>query len=175
AESSADLIGGRITFGGVDTQNCDSEWSYTPNADGTGWSVSTGFSYGSKLSMPKKVEAVLESVISVIIGLPNAVDYIVVFTGAEYDFKSDAYVLPCSKVGTLPDMVFELVGGFEVRVPDRDYIRELPSNTKDQCTLMLGGDSFSSDQWWLGTTFGRPYCMQLDFENRRVGFAKVLD
>ncbi|KAH7709508.1 hypothetical protein AAVH_23207, partial [Aphelenchoides avenae] len=51
------------------------------------------------------------------------VDYVVLQTGAEYDNTSNTYQLPCSKVGTLPDMVFEM-GTFAYRLPDKDYIRQ---------------------------------------------------
>ncbi|KAH7693027.1 CBN-ASP-1 protein, partial [Aphelenchoides avenae] len=104
---------------------------------------------------------------------PNVVDYVVVQTGAEYDFKSDTYQLPCSKIGTLPDMVFQL-SSFEYRLPDKDYIRQLPSNKPGLCTLMLDAGDYIEDQWTLVSTFGRPYCTLFDYDSAKIGFAKVL-
>ncbi|KAH7700514.1 hypothetical protein AAVH_32365, partial [Aphelenchoides avenae] len=52
-------------------------------------------------------------------------------TGAEYDFKSDTYVVACDKIGQLPDMVFGMFGtlidyndNFDYRLPAKDYIRK---------------------------------------------------
>lgn len=86
------------------------------------------FAYGNKLRSDKLVIAGLSSTTALITGPPDVVDYIVVYTGAEYDFLSDSFVLPCPKHGQFPEMVFEFDGA-EYRVPDIDYIRQVRFST----------------------------------------------
>ncbi|KAH7724779.1 hypothetical protein AAVH_07647 [Aphelenchoides avenae] len=66
------------------------------------------------------------------------------------------------------------MGTFEYRLPDKDYVRRLPSNKLDQCTLMLDGGDYVEDRWTLGTAFGRPYCTLFNYDTNKIGFAKVL-
>ncbi|KAH7699688.1 Protein ASP-8, partial [Aphelenchoides avenae] len=174
-ETSNAELNGQLTLGGVDTQNCNRTWDYVPAVPKTfGWSVYvTQFSYGDKLRVKQRVLATLESTTALITAPPTIVDSIVEKTGAEYDFSSDSFIVPCVKVGTFPDMVFQM-GAFEYRLPDKDYIRQLPHNRHGQCTLMLDGGNYVEDQWTLGSTFGRSYCTLFDYDKNRVGFAKVL-
>ncbi|KAH7720008.1 aspartic protease [Aphelenchoides avenae] len=142
-DTSTDMLNGQLTFGGIDAQNCASRWDYCRN------------------SIPLGAPT------------PKVVDEVIAQTGAEYDFHTNAFFVPCAKVGTFPDMVFQF-GTFEYRLPDKDYIRKLPHNHPGQCTLMLQGANFEEDMWRLGSTFGRSYCTLLDYDNERIGFAKVL-
>lgn len=77
------------------------------------------FSYGKSFAVKKQTVAILKATTALITAPPNVVDYVVVQTGAEYDWKSDTYQLPCSRIGTLPDMVFQL-GTFEYRLPGKE-------------------------------------------------------
>ncbi|KAH7714551.1 Protein ASP-7 [Aphelenchoides avenae] len=176
-ETSNAELNGLVTLGGVDALNCDHKWSSVPTVqDGwnNGWSVYvTTFSYGKKFAIKQRTVAILKATTALITAPPNVVDYVVVQAGAEYDFKSDTYQLPCSTIGTLPDMVFQL-GTFEYRLPDKDYIRQLPSNKPGQCTLMLDEGDYVEDKWTLGSTFGRSYCTLFDYDTNKIGFAKVL-
>ncbi|KAH7684488.1 hypothetical protein AAVH_41004, partial [Aphelenchoides avenae] len=40
-ETSNALLDGHVTFGGIDTANCDSKWAYTPNVDPVSWGFAT--------------------------------------------------------------------------------------------------------------------------------------
>ncbi|KAH7720012.1 Protein ASP-7 [Aphelenchoides avenae] len=124
-DTSTDLLNGQITFGGIDTQNCASRWDYVPAIPEDGWSVyMTRFSFGQRYSVNQRVRAALTSTSALLAGPPNIVDDMVAQMGAEYDFPSDSFVVPCAKVGTFPDMVF-LLGTFEYRLPYKDYIRQV--------------------------------------------------
>ncbi|KAH7701484.1 Protein ASP-7 [Aphelenchoides avenae] len=181
-ETSNAELNGQVTFGGVDTLNCDKTWNSIPSVAYRGWSFYvTTFSYGKSFAVKKQTVAILKATTALITAPPNVVDYVVVQTGAEYDWKSDTYQLPCSRIGTLPDMVFQL-GTFEYRLPgkERRYdrydarIRQLPSNKPGQCTLMLDAGDYVEDQWTLGSTFGRSYCTLFDYDTTNIRFAKVL-
>lgn len=50
---------------------------------------------------------------------------IVATTGAEYDFASDEYVVPCNKVEDLPDFVLNLEGRFKYTVPATAYAKNV--------------------------------------------------
>ncbi|KAH7717777.1 Protein ASP-7, partial [Aphelenchoides avenae] len=179
-ETSNAELNGVVTFGGVDAVNCDSTWNNVPSVPDRGWSFYVYHciehfrcSYGKDFAVKKQTVAILKATSALITAPPNVVDYVVVQTGAEYDWQSDTYQLPCSKIGTLPDIVFQL-GTFEYRLPDKDYIRQLPSNKPGQCTLVLDGGDYVEDQWTLGSTFGRSYCTLFDYDTTNIAFAKVL-
>lgn len=54
----------------------------------------------------------------------SALDAVVKATGAEYDFKSDTYLVDCDKRASMPDMVFQLPD-LEYRLPAVDYVRKV--------------------------------------------------
>lgn len=57
--------------------------------------------------------------------LPALFKQLVSTIGAEYDFASDEYVVACSAVKGLPDLVLTLKGGFEYRIPAREYVKNV--------------------------------------------------
>ncbi|KAH7727027.1 Protein ASP-7 [Aphelenchoides avenae] len=168
-------LDGTFTIGGIDSQNCDSKWNYVPPSKLYGYvdsSIEVKFSYG-KYRDSKPYNAYLTATSAYLTTPPNIIDYIVEATGAEYDFLRDQYTLPCSKdVSKFPDMVFEMVTGFQYHLPASDYIRQLPGNPSNLCTLMLTDGNYQSPQFTLGTTFSRPYCVLFDYDKKQVAFAK---
>ncbi|KAF8385429.1 hypothetical protein PRIPAC_74571, partial [Pristionchus pacificus] len=164
-------LGGLITYGGLDTENCDSQIDYVTLSSKTYWQFPiNAFSIGS-FSLNVKAEAISDTGTSWIGAPPAAVKGIVKATGALYDFHNDLFVVPC--VGTYPDMVFT-IGGKAYNIPSSEYVIDLELG-KGNCalTLLEGAGGGFGPSWTLGDTWIRTYCQIHDVGQGRIGFARA--
>ncbi|KAH7716535.1 ASP-1 protein [Aphelenchoides avenae] len=100
--------GGRITYGGFDTENCASRWNFYPVITGFGWSLLVKFRFNfGKYVYEAKTKAIYSDSGDPAIAAPTqAIQPIVLATGAEYDFKNDIYIASCKQRRNLPDLIF---------------------------------------------------------------------
>ena len=131
-------VGGLITYGDLDNENCDAEVVYVPLSSLSYWQFPIeSVSYGA-YKKSKRAEAISdtgERVLSVcklkilisfagtsfILGPTDDVQAIVKASGASYDFNSGLYTIPCSKAKTLPPVVIG-VKGKELAIPASEHI-----------------------------------------------------
>ncbi|KAH7710988.1 Protein ASP-7 [Aphelenchoides avenae] len=166
--------GGVLTLGGADTTNCDAKWTRLHNDQPPFvWTLMIeSFSINGQ-SIRSWIYNSIDLTTTFITAPQIAVDAVVKATGAEYDFKTDAYQVDCSKRSSFPDMVFKLPA-MQYRLPATDYARKVNASDK-RCSLMLvAGDYTLTTFWRLGTTFFRPYCSLLDYTAQTLSVAKVL-
>jgi hypothetical protein len=163
---------GMITYGALDTTNCDATTSYVKLSSLTYWQFPiTGFSMGS-YNNAKKAQVISDTGTSWL-GAPQAdINGMIAATGAQYDFENGVYTVPCSKKG-LPDMVFT-IGGKKYNIPQVEYVLDLQLGNGN-CVITafsMDGGGFGPD-WILGDTFIRTYCNVYDIGNQQIGFSKA--
>jgi len=163
--------GGQITYGAIDSKNCDSTIVYTPITSQTYWQFAVeGFTV-SDYSIKKKAQAISDTGTSFIYGPDDAVDKIIDLSGAEYDFSSGLYTVDCKKAKGLPDLVFT-INGQKLIVPGQEHVIDLELDG-GKCALGVDyGFGFDFD-WLLGDSFIRSYCNIYDVSNSQIGFAKA--
>uniref|UniRef100_A0A7E4VLA8 Peptidase A1 domain-containing protein n=1 Tax=Panagrellus redivivus TaxID=6233 RepID=A0A7E4VLA8_PANRE len=162
--------GGQVTFGGLDTLNCDATFNWVPVTNPGKWEYKIDqFSISSYTD--KKATAAFSDTGKSFIGVPYWVmNKIEKFTKADYDWQDNLYEVHCETTG-LPDLVFT-IGGIEYRVPQSEYVLNL-NRHNGMCVLAvyeIDGQGFNPT-WVLGDTFIRSYCQAYDMANQRVGFS----
>uniref|UniRef100_A0A914D4K4 Peptidase A1 domain-containing protein n=1 Tax=Acrobeloides nanus TaxID=290746 RepID=A0A914D4K4_9BILA len=167
-----DYNAGLITYGAIDTQNCDSTVNYTPLTSLTYWQfqfdeVSTGsYSYtGSQ-------QALSDTGTSYIVGPTAQIQQIVAQIGATWSDYHDQYVIDCSKVNGLPDIVFT-INGVKYNVPSKDYAHNF-HRSDNTCEITIKDNNYGhGPAWVLGDAFIRAYCNIYDIGGKRIGFANT--
>ncbi|KAH7696926.1 Protein ASP-7, partial [Aphelenchoides avenae] len=171
AASNPPSLAGHLIVGGKATAGmCDEKWVSVSDDEsvlilnrvtiGTWWTAA---------AKGKSIRATVSigTAYTLVNGLTRA--EIVKAVGAEYDFQTDSYIVYCSTVSSLPDIVFDIgeKGGshaISYRIPANIYTRKTHT-TADKCLLMFDECSTYGDDecvagnvWHLGSTFLRPYC-----------------
>ncbi|KAH7717298.1 Protein ASP-7 [Aphelenchoides avenae] len=167
--------GGVMTLGGTDNVHCDSKWigNFSDEDDACGWCFHLkSFSIGRRSYTRFNVSFPITK--SAYIWAPRpVVDTVVKAIGAEYDFRSNRFLVSCDRRSSMPDMVFD-VRALNYSLPATDYARRI-NPTDDKCTLMMKYTyPENPDFWLLGTTFFRPYCQQIDYSTNTFKLAKAL-
>ncbi|EGT51351.1 CBN-ASP-1 protein [Caenorhabditis brenneri] len=165
--------GGLITYGAIDTTNCDSQITYVPLTAKTYWQFALdGFAVGT-FSETKKDQVISDTGTSWL-GAPNTVvSAIVKQTKATFDWSSELYTVDCSTMQTQPDLIFT-IGGTKYNVKSVEYILDLQLGG-GKCALAvfsMGSGGFGPS-WILGDTFIRQYCNIYDIGNAQIGFAQA--
>ncbi|VDM76364.1 unnamed protein product [Strongylus vulgaris] len=169
---------GLITYGAIDTTNCQSQINYVPLSAETYWQFPiAGFSIGS-FSESKKDQVISDTGTSWIGAPTSVISGVVKQTGAKYDFANELYTVDCSTQKTQPDLIFT-INGVKYNVPSVEYVLDLGlGNGKRvhiQCALTFFGMNSGGfgPAWILGDTWIRTYCNIYDIGQKRIGFAKA--
>lgn len=161
--------GGLITYGALDTTNCDSNVQYAPLTAETYWQFAiNGFSAGSYSNTAK--QTVISDTGTSWLGAPDAdINGAIKAIGAQYNSLYDLYQVSCS--GTGPDLVFT-INGNQYNIPFVEYALDLGLGG-GQCvvTFFSMGSIGFGPAWILGDTFIRTYCNVYDVGNQQIGFA----
>ncbi|KAH7723274.1 ASP-1 protein [Aphelenchoides avenae] len=173
---SAGVTGGLITYGALDTVNCDNSWNYVPLSAENWWTFPIdGFKVG-KYKRKGTQQVISDTGTSYLATPDREFQDILKATGAEYDFGSDEYTLDCDKKG-LPDIVLTM-GGIDYPIKSTEYVIDIDLG-KNKCALAVfsAGSGPVNDPtnplWILGDTFIRPFCNVYDIGKKRIGFAKA--
>lgn len=170
--------GGSMVLGGRDEVNCAKSWTYPPvDHNDTEWNVLVNsVSAGTYKSAVVNATALVSNAESIYV--PKTVfEGIVKAVAAEYDFKTDRYLIDCSVLQPrrLPDIVFGL-GGELYRVTKNAYTLKADTSST-RCPLLVEDASkvFDDGTWVLGMPFLRSYCHSLEYVggSYRVGFAEA--
>jgi len=163
--------GGLITYGALDTKNCDAEIVYTPITSETYWQFNIeGFSVG-KYANQAQASAISDTGTSFIYGPYDDVDQIIALSGAEYDFNTGLYVVDCDEAKKLVDLVFT-VNKKPLNIPGPEHVVDLELDD-NKCALGVDyGFGFDFD-WLLGDSVIRTYCTVYDVGGEQIGFSKA--
>ncbi|KAK0414658.1 hypothetical protein QR680_011552 [Steinernema hermaphroditum] len=163
---------GRITYGGLDTQNCDSTVNYVSLTSKTYWQFAQdGFQIGSYKYT--NLNQVISDTGTSWIGAPQIVlDNVATITGGKFDDQNNFYTVPCD-TKNLPDLVFT-IGGQNYHVPQVEYVLDLGvGNGQCVLTFLPMTSNGYMPSWILGDTFIRSFCNVYDIGQGRIGFAKA--
>ncbi|KAH7713808.1 CBN-ASP-1 protein [Aphelenchoides avenae] len=171
---SAGVPGGLITYGAVDTQNCDAHIDYVPLTQEAWWQFQwDGFSVGSS-NFPGKQQVISDTGTTWLYLLTPHFDALLSETGAQLNFHYSVYTVDCD-VKNLPDIVLT-VGGKKYNIPSSEYVIDLGIGG-NQCVIAAADAGLTSpfDQpaIILGDVFIRTYCNVYDIGQKRIGFAKA--
>ncbi|KIH60536.1 eukaryotic aspartyl protease [Ancylostoma duodenale] len=106
------------------------------------------------------------------IGVPNAVlNNILWQTQSSYDANRKLYIVLCSKMFTLPNMVFN-IAGVRFSVPSAQYVLDLNLGGGQCVMAIFAVDSAAFGvQFILGQRFIRTLCQTYDMANKRRGIS----
>ena len=115
--------GGQITWGGVDTTNCDPNINYVPLSAKSYWQFTlSSFTFGT-YSMNKNAQAI-SSTGNTEIGLPSAVTMAwLPLVNGTFDTNSTDYFCSC-QIANFPAMVFQ-IGGMMYSIPASEYTTDV--------------------------------------------------
>ncbi|GMS86160.1 hypothetical protein PENTCL1PPCAC_8335, partial [Pristionchus entomophagus] len=183
------MEGGRVTFGGFDGDNCESQINYVPinvyeytycnmtnsnactheyRTDYEYWQIKMDdFAIGNWQAHRTYSQVFIDTATPYIGCPPDELNAILTRTGASFDSMYHLYTLPCK--GSKPDMVFK-IGGIDYRVPAFEYVLDygLPDG---KCVLAMQGSN-DKQTWYLGGPFLRQFCTVHDIGKKRIGFAR---
>uniref|UniRef100_A0A914D5E8 Peptidase A1 domain-containing protein n=1 Tax=Acrobeloides nanus TaxID=290746 RepID=A0A914D5E8_9BILA len=167
-----DYNAGSITYGAIDTQNCDSTVNYTPLTSLTYWQFKIdGVSTGS-YSYTGSQQVFSDTGTSYLVGPTAQIQQIAAQIGATWSDYYDQYVIDCSKVNGLPDIVFT-INGVKYNVPSKDYAHNF-HRSDNTCVITLWDNNYGyGPAWVFGDTFIRAYCNIYDIGGKQIGFAKA--
>uniref|UniRef100_A0A914EEN5 Peptidase A1 domain-containing protein n=1 Tax=Acrobeloides nanus TaxID=290746 RepID=A0A914EEN5_9BILA len=170
--NAAGEVGGLLTLGTIDTQNCDSNVNYAPLTSLTSWQFSvSAFSVGS-YQKTKTMQVYVDSIEEYLGAPTDDLNAILNATNAVIDPESHLYTLPCNSTG-LPDLKFT-INKQVYSVSPKEYVTDLLSEN-GMCVLAIfnNGNGFGGPAWVLGEPFMRSYCNIFDVGNKQIGFANV--
>ncbi|KAH7705450.1 Protein ASP-7 [Aphelenchoides avenae] len=187
----AGSIGGLLTFGADDAQNCQSDWKYLANYTGDAFFVNenwnfrfTRFRYGSvDLNVTADMS---DAQIQLYFSGTYTYIYQSYFrdflneTGVTYDKATTSHVIDCSKAAQMPELVFSTVAmdgsTYDYRIPAKDYVRNLTPRSDSKCTVLLAPTDGQGLNIYamFGMSAARSHCWQLDYERSVVGVSSVV-
>ncbi|TKR87232.1 hypothetical protein L596_011666 [Steinernema carpocapsae] len=164
--------GGLITYGALDSKNCDTKINFVSLTALTYWqfdmdSIRIG-GFQSDLTGDDQI-AISDTGTSFIVGPLWAVEKIANEISASYDSVNDIYVLNSCNTHNLPDIEL-VIGGNTYLIPPFEYVINMGGHS---CALGIQPhQNGRKPAWILGDVFIRSYCQIYDIGNKRIGFAK---
>ncbi|KAI6225369.1 Eukaryotic aspartyl protease [Aphelenchoides fujianensis] len=157
--------GGLITYGALDSTNCEAPLVYAPLTKEAFWQFDVdGFAVGTYSSTSKK-SAISSTGTAFILAPADAFKQIINQTGVEY-------AVDCDEAAAFSDLVFT-VGGQQLRVPSSEYVVYWVPQQK-LCGLAIDWNMNENEYaWLLSDAFARTFCQIFDVGGERIGFAKA--
>jgi len=116
------------------------------------------------------ITAVVDTGTSLLIGPANDVKAIANAVGATYQARTGFYMVDCSTVNSLPDLVFT-IGGIDYPIP---WQYATFSGGQNRCALGIQGMNGGPMDWILGDVFLRQYYAVFNYAQQTIGFAKAI-
>uniref|UniRef100_A0A0N5A659 Peptidase A1 domain-containing protein n=1 Tax=Parastrongyloides trichosuri TaxID=131310 RepID=A0A0N5A659_PARTI len=162
---------GMITFGGLDSDHCNSYVDYHPLSSNLYWQfnmqgiyISNGANFQFNFW-----EALSDTSTSYIGGPAFVVNIIAQFANANYSAEYEAFMIDCNAY--IPDIyLFSSTKVFSI--PKKLLVDRYDENI---CALAMFGieNNGYAPQWILGHPFIKSYCHVYDLDNMRIGFASL--
>lgn len=168
--SNGDGSSGELTLGGIDSSHYTGSLHYVPLTNETYWETElTGLTMNGQ-SVTSTNRVIIDTGTSLIGGPTSDVKALAALVGATPFFLNpQEYTIDCSKISTLPDLIFNL-GGVEFPLTASDYT----INAGGICLFaFVGLDVPSGALWIAGDVFIRKYYVAFDYGNKQLGIAPV--
>lgn len=163
---------GEMTIGGIDSTKYTGSLQYVPLTSQDYWTVQLDSFTINGASVTSTTKAILDTGTSLLAGPTDDVKKIASTVGAKPFFLNPKeFTIDCSKVPTLPDLVFTM-GGANFTIAGKDYV----INSGGTCLFAMTGIDVPAPAgplWILGDVFIRQYYTVFDWGQKRLGFAPV--
>lgn len=168
---------GELTIGSVDSSKYSGNLVYVPldikNVNGW-WQFDLDNILVNNQSITTVRSAVADSGTSLFVGPTKEVTALANLVGATPTINPNEYSIDCTKINSLPDIVFSF-GGQDWTFTGKDYTIVVSADGEEECLFGFGGIDIPSDAggpvWILGDTFLRKFYSVWDGANKRIGFA----
>jgi hypothetical protein len=162
-----DIVGGYITYGGLDTTHCGSVIAYQPLSSATYFQFRiSSLSIGS-YSLTRNYDVISDTGTTAIAGPQNIMGQMAQQAGATYSPSDDLYYISCS--ATTPDLKIG-IGSNTYTIPSKQMIISV-GNGKCQWDVYNFDFGGFGPTFILGDPFIRTYCNIYDIAQKRIGFA----
>ncbi|XP_061387523.1 lysosomal aspartic protease-like [Musca vetustissima] len=156
--------GGVMVLGGNDDRHYTGDFHYVPVSERGYWQFEMDEAHVKDVRLCDHCQAIADTGTS-LIGVPSdKYEEIQRAIGAKFSEDTYEYMLDCSKIDELPEVVF-YIGGGRFTLKGSEYVIK----SDDQCASAF--ENAGTDFWILGDVFIGKYYTSFDFEHNRVGFA----
>jgi len=161
------MVAGEMMLGGIDTTKFTGPITYAPVTRKGYWQININGAMVNGQSVASSGSAISDTGTSLVAGPPAAVRAIAQKLGGTFDPQQGLYTVDCSKVPTLPDVVFKIQNK-DFAISSKSYVLNLDG------VCLLGFESFAGApiDWILGDVFIRDWYQIYDFGGAQLGFAK---
>merc|ERR1712110_434238 len=175
--------GGEISWGGVNPERFEGEFpddfQWHDVTRKAYWEIDMGQIDVLDLDVTSVCQngctAIVDSGTSIITGPSEMTNKINNAIGAFEISLTGQWLVACRRIPTMPDINFS-IGGYDYTLTPEDYVLHIVDDGEEQClSAFFGMDMPPSygDFWILGDSFMGKYYTAFDFDNDRVGFAKL--
>ncbi|XP_077717967.1 pepsin F-like isoform X1 [Canis aureus] len=166
--------GSVVMFGGVDHSYYRGDLNWVPVSKPFYWQLSMDSISvnGAVIACSGGCEAIIDTGTSLLIGPSSVVLNIQKIINAKRSYSGE-YMIDCSTINTLPDIVFA-INGVNYPVPASAYIRDGQEGTCYSNFDEGRGGLFVSDSWILGDVFLRLYFTVFNRGNDTIGLAPAV-
>jgi len=164
----ADGQAGELTLGGYDSSKFTGSLTWVPLRNETYWEATLTSMTINNQSVTTTPRVIIDSGTSLLAGPSAEVKNIAALVGASpFWLNPKEYTIDCSKIPTLPNIVFT-IGGIDFPLSGSDYV----INAGGLCLFAMTGIDVPSGALWIaGDVFMRKYYTVFDYGNKRLGFA----
>jgi hypothetical protein len=159
--------GGQITYGGLDSDHCESQVTYIPLSSESWWEFNIEGTGTNGKKDSKKYSAISDTGTSLLAGPDAPLQKLVKATGATFNQRYGLYSVDCKKQFTWSIWA----SGQEFSIDAVNIIWEIEPKS-----CVLGYDTFDggfgSPDFILGDPFIRQFCQIYEVKEGKVGFAK---
>ncbi len=166
---------GEMLVGGIDDSKFTGQLNYQPLISETYWQIAlSGMTLGG-VSVSSVKKGVVDTGTSIFAGPSADVAAIAAKVGAT-PINSEEYMIDCTKVPSLPTLVFTMPDGTQYSFAGSDYVDEISSEGETVCLFGMTGIDIPAPAgplWILGDLFIKKFYTVFDYGNERVGFAPI--
>jgi len=166
--AASDQKGGQITYGGLDTDHCDSSVTYIKLSSKTWWEFNIEGTGTNGKKDSKRYSAISDTGTSLVAGPQGPLDKLVKATKAKYNSEYGLYSVDCNAQFTWSVWI----SGVEYPIDASNMVWEIE---KGSCVLGydVWDSGFGGPDFILGDPFIRQYCQIYEVQEGQIGLAKA--